>query len=1082
MTYAFNGNSEKTPLWDNLNRLASQIAGPWAVAGDFNCVLSPTERVGGNTPSGAIYTWNNKQKPDERIYSRIDRFMVNKAWCDNFTDLYAHFMPEGLYDHTPCVVKSSNQGQSKRSFKYFNMWGGSKKFLPLVRGHWDAGVTGTPMFRLVKNLKRMKPVLKKLNLEGFSDIEGATNILQKLVEEMQEEITRDPNNMQLISEEYEATLKLQELAKAKESFLSQKAKHQWIKEGDTNSAFFHGILKKRRNMNKVVLVEDMNGKECDSPDQIQEAFLEYYTTLLGSSQETNKVHKSIIGQGPICTVEHWTMLLKPVTGLEIKEALFSIPDIKSPGPDGYTMEWNFVRQLLDALNFPSEFKSMIIQCITSATYSLSVNGEMFDYFHGKRGLRQGDPLSPLIFTLCMEYLTRTLHKGDAKSMMLLLQAFSTFSKASGLKVSSAKSSAFFINVPEQLKHEILQVSGFSEGQIPFKYLGMPIQTTRLKKQDCECLVDKICSRIHGYGARKFSYAGRFVIVSSVLTSLHSYWASMFVMPKGVIKRIEAVYMNFLWDNSADYMRIPLVCWDTICRPKEEGRLGIKDQESWNKAMVGRLVDWVAMNRDSIWVHWVHNNYLKGQDWMDYKPSMNSSWVWRRICKIKEEMVAGSYEWFKGNRPKVNWYKVVWNGWVIPKHQFMGWLIAHAALNTTSKLVGFGVDIENTCCICAQAEETIEHLFCECVYSSRVVREVNKLTRWDYPESGVLNWCTQRTGTVLQKGIQNAMMLSLLYQIWHQRNKCRNEKILMFPEHVAKKVTEEIRARVRGRERVQMTSNARESNRKDKGLLIEDDGGDGSAVEWENGTDEAKGKCLLVGKLWASRSINVKAAIETMIRLWNPSKPVMGNVVDAKEKTFVFRFDGERDKARVVNGQPWHFEKFIWCFNEPNRSGKVTDVPLCHLPIWSRVYDLSISGRASLSNIKRIGENLGTFQEADLGQNYELDRAVRIRIIHEVQQPLKATVPIKMKDGRVVNFDVKYERLLIFCYGCKVMGHGEKDCEHGPYDDEDLVYGESLRASPSKVTKTASEGTSKAQKDLNPALNQRRNKKRLRTYL
>ncbi|XP_074318584.1 uncharacterized protein LOC141655400 [Silene latifolia] len=294
---------------------------------------------------------------------------------------------------------------------------------------------------------------------------------------------------------------------------------------------------------------------------------------------------------------------------------------------------------------------------------------------------------------------------------------------------------------------------------------------------------------------------------------------MFVLPKGVIKRIEAVCRNFLWDNSADYRRIPLVGWDTICRSKEEEGLGIKDQESWNKAMVGILVDWVAVNRDSIWVHWVHNNYLKGQDWMGYKPSMNSSWVWRRICKIKEEMVAGyingkwnvqpdgytpvgSYEWFRGSRPKVSWYKVVWNGWVIPKHQFMGWLIAHAALNT-SKLVGFGVDIENTCCICALAEETIEHLFCECAYNKRVVREVNKMTSWNYPDGGVLNWCTQRTGTMLQKGIQIAMMLSLIYQIWHQRNKCRNEKILLCPERVAKNIIEEMRARVRGRDRLQM---------------------------------------------------------------------------------------------------------------------------------------------------------------------------------------------------------------------------------------------------------------------------------------
>ncbi|XP_074301630.1 uncharacterized protein LOC141633032 [Silene latifolia] len=302
---------------------------------------------------------------------------------------------------------------------------------------------------------------------------------------------------------------------------------------------------------------------CDTPEQVLNAFLDYYQHLLGASQETNKIQRKIIDQGPRCNADHYVQLTRPVTGKEVTDTLFSIPDIKSLGPDGYTMEWSFVEQLVDSFNFSIEFKDMVLQCITTASFSLLLNGDMFGYFQGKRGLRQGDQLSPLIFTLCMEYLTRTLkYAADkfefnyhplckdlklAKMMfpddvllfsrgMLLLKSFATFSKASGLQ------------------------------------------------------------------------------------------ASMFILPKGIISRIEATCRNFLWDNSADYRRVPLVSWDKVCRGKEEGGLGLKDQETMNEAMIGRMVHWIIEEKDSIWVQWVKKNYLKGKDWLEYKPTANSSWV------------------------------------------------------------------------------------------------------------------------------------------------------------------------------------------------------------------------------------------------------------------------------------------------------------------------------------------------------------------------------------------------------------------------------------------------------------------------
>ncbi|XP_074318452.1 uncharacterized protein LOC141655264 [Silene latifolia] len=81
-------------------------------------------------------------------------------------------------------------------------------------------------------------------------------------------------------------------------------------------------------------------------------------------------------------------------------------------------------------------------------------------------------------------------KGDSYSMMTVLRTFATFSKASGLNLSKGKSNAYFNGVPDSLKAEIMQVSGLVEGTLPFRYLGVPIKTTRLTAHDCKPHIDK----------------------------------------------------------------------------------------------------------------------------------------------------------------------------------------------------------------------------------------------------------------------------------------------------------------------------------------------------------------------------------------------------------------------------------------------------------------------------------------------------------------------------------------------------------------------------------------------------------------
>ncbi|XP_074305422.1 uncharacterized protein LOC141640587 [Silene latifolia] len=194
MVYAFNGIYERKLLWSRLQDMSGQIKSPWLICGGFNIVLALCERLGGNTTeeemedfqrcidychmvdmpaTGSLFTWNNKQEAATRVFSRLDKALVNHEWIDQRKEYYAHFHVEGCFDHTPFLIQRvCDMGQRKGSFKYFNMWSAAEQFIPCVSQAWGSRVAGTPMFRFVRKLKLLKQPLKQLNRELFADVEN----------------------------------------------------------------------------------------------------------------------------------------------------------------------------------------------------------------------------------------------------------------------------------------------------------------------------------------------------------------------------------------------------------------------------------------------------------------------------------------------------------------------------------------------------------------------------------------------------------------------------------------------------------------------------------------------------------------------------------------------------------------------------------------------------------------------------------------------------------------------------------------------------------------------------------------------
>ncbi|KAL2897054.1 hypothetical protein RDABS01_038837 [Bienertia sinuspersici] len=126
------------------------------------------------------------------------------------------------------------------------------------------------------------------------------------------------------------------MKEAYEKFLYQRAKALWLKEGDSNSKFFHRSIKKRKHQQRILEIKDKNGEIQRDPNYVSKAFEDYYKDLLGTaiSNRTN-IKQEIVNLGPCVTEEQANSLTREFSNSEIKQALFSIPGAKAPGPDGF---------------------------------------------------------------------------------------------------------------------------------------------------------------------------------------------------------------------------------------------------------------------------------------------------------------------------------------------------------------------------------------------------------------------------------------------------------------------------------------------------------------------------------------------------------------------------------------------------------------------------------------------------------------------------------------------------------------------------------------------------------------------------
>ncbi|XP_056848880.1 uncharacterized protein LOC108820129 [Raphanus sativus] len=213
-----------------------------------------------------------------------------------------------------------------------------------------------------------------------------------------------------------------------------------------------------------------------------------------------------------------------------------------------SVQWEFVLRSLEAIGAPARFIHWIKLCISTSSFSVQVNGELAGYFQSKRGLRQGCSLSPYLFVLCMNVLSHKIDKaaqdrkfnfhpcckalslthlcfaddlmifveGTKASVEGVLSVFESFKSWSGLSISIEKSTVYMAGVEDDEKGRILMNFPFAEGILPVRYLGLPLMTKSMRRQDYMPLIEKV--------------------------------RAVFRLPSKCLKEIESICTSFLWSG------------------------------------------------------------------------------------------------------------------------------------------------------------------------------------------------------------------------------------------------------------------------------------------------------------------------------------------------------------------------------------------------------------------------------------------------------------------------------------------------------------------------------------------------------
>ncbi|KAK6782013.1 hypothetical protein RDI58_019809 [Solanum bulbocastanum] len=355
------------------------------------------------------------------------------------------------------------------------------------------------------------------------------------------------------------------------------------------------------------------------------------------------------------------------------------------------VSWSITCLVLRRFGFGELFIDMIWRIMSNNWYSIIINGHRHGFFHSTRGLKQGDPLSPALFILGAEVLSRRLnlihqnplyrgfnmeHRGpqinhlsfaddviiftstDRQSLQLIMKTLREYESASGQLINKEKSQ-FMIpdNTSQNIRDIIQEVTGFSKKDSPISYLGCPLYIGRQRIIYYSQLVEKISKNICGWQARLLSFGGKTTLIKHALQSIPVHTMAAVSPPNTIIKYIESIIIDFFWGREQDRRKYHWASLDSMSLPHAEGGVGIRKLTDICTALQYKQW-WIFRAKSSLWGQFLKAKYCQRANPVAKKVDTGQSLVWR--CMMKNKSILEEHITWKINSGNSSFW---WDDWL-----------------------------------------------------------------------------------------------------------------------------------------------------------------------------------------------------------------------------------------------------------------------------------------------------------------------------------------------------------------------------------------------------------------------------------